>query len=70
MSNAKRFFFGICDSCNETYEAQAKGEDLKGVRFKCRRDFCSGKVTLDETRAESLKFLRNVSSDKTAHRVC
>jgi hypothetical protein len=70
MSKTKRFFFGVCDQCNETYEAQAKGEDLKGVRFKCRQDFCSGKVTLDETRVESLKFLRNMSNDKTARRVC
>lgn len=70
MSNTKRFFFGLCDQCNETYEAQAKGEDLKGVRFKCRRDFCSGKVTLDETRVESLKFLKSASSDKTSRRVC
>lgn len=70
MSKVKRFFFGICDQCTETYEAQAKGEDLKGVSFKCRRDFCSGKVTLDETRPESLKFLRNVNHDKTSRRCC
>jgi len=70
MNMEQRFFVGLCDSCNEIYEARAKNDDLKGVTFKCRKDFCSGKVSLDETRSESIKYLKNSTSLKHSRRTC
>ena len=40
-------FSGACDLCGEIYEAESKTEDLEGITFKCRKQICSGRVTLE-----------------------
>lgn len=67
FDDSQNHYMGICNSCGEVYEADSVVEDLEGLTFDCRKDFCEGVVGMSlclSHEASSLFAISDFSKDE------
>jgi hypothetical protein len=54
----RNFFRGICNGCGEIYEASSVVDDLEGLSFNCKKNVCSGRVTMNTGKNNGVRSLQ------------